>query len=505
MNCAPTKRQQGNTVNYRNSFRYSALVILLTCFAAANAAAPNVSGPITGGKQGKPFNAPEMDLAKHGYVVEEFFLDGTAGTYELVPGTEQASDGRWQLQRKKDSAPYRTRILVARPSDAKKFNGTVVVHWQNVTAGYELGSVAEGNEYLRGYAWVGVSAQKVGIDGFPGPDAAGLKQWDSERYGSLTHPGDDYSFDIFAQAGKAVGPKRAGKVDPMAKLPVKRLIAAGASQSAGRLRAYINGIHPLEHVFDAYIPYIDFARSMPFGPRPATPAAAPTSAALNSTAPILNRANTIIRTDLDVPVFVVNSETEAEGYVVSRQPNTDKFRFWEVPGSSHVNMLRANLGHPEKQLRPGLTMNDFESPNWLAYRPVYDAAIRHMHVWLTTKKVPPEAPLIEMASANPAKIARDAKGNALGGIRLPDFAVPSSEHRGNGTTKPGGYRLGFLYGFAREFTDEELRALYQDSADFMKKYDAALHDVVKKGYVLKEDAAGMRATANAWAKRLDRK
>jgi hypothetical protein len=479
--------------------------MLLLAFATLTAHSATITGPIAGGKQGKPFNAPEMNLAKYGYVVEEFFIDGTAGTYELVPGTEQGSDGRWQLRRKQETAPYRTRILVVRPSDAKKFNGTVVVHWQNVTAGYELGSVAEGNEYLRGYAWVGVSAQKVGIDGFPGPDAAGLKQWDAERYGSLTHPGDDYSFDIFAQAGKVVGPKRDGKVDPMAKLQVKRLIAAGASQSAGRLRSYINGIHSLDRIFDAYIPYIDFARSMPFGPRPAVAPAAPSATALNSTAPILNRANTIIRTDLDVPVFVVNSETEAEGYVVSRQPNTDKFRFWEVPGSSHVNMLRANLGHPEKQLRPGLTMNDFDSPNWLAYRPAYDAAIRHMHVWLTTKKAPPEAPLIEMASTNPAKIARDAKGNALGGIRLPDFAVPSSEHRGSGTTKPGGYRLGFLYGFAREFTDDELHALYKDSADFLKKYDVALDDVVKKGYVLQEDAPGMRSIAAEWAKKLDKK
>jgi hypothetical protein len=485
-------------MNHRNLFCYTALVLLLTCFATAYAASPNVSGPITGGKQGKPFNAPEIDLAKYGYVVEEFFLDGTAGTYELVPGTEQGSDGRWQLQRKKDTAPYRTRILVVRPIDAKKFNGTVVVHWQNVTAGYELGSVAEGNEYLRGYAWVGVSAQKVGIDGFPGPDAAGLKQWDAERYGSLNHPGDDYSFDIYAQAGRIVGPKREGKIDPMGKLPVKRLIAAGASQSAGRLRSYINGIHPLDLVFDAYIPYIDFARSMPFGPRPAAattaPTATPNAAALNSAAPILNRANTIVRTDLDVPVFVINSETESEGYVVSRQPNTDKFRFWEVPGSSHVYVSRT-----------GSKRNDLESPNWLTYRPAYDAAIRHMHVWLTTKKAPPEAPLIEMESLNPAKIKRDAKGNALGGIRLPDFAVASAEHRGNGTNKPGGYRLGFLYGYAREFTAEELAALYPNSAAFLKAYDVALADVVKKGYVLQEDAPGMRAVAADWAKKLDRK
>ncbi len=482
--------------------RYALLIVLLLSTLTGHAA--KVSGPITGGKQGKPFNAPDLDLTKHGYVAEEFFLDGTASTYELVPGTEQASDGRWQVQRMKDTAPYRTRILVVRPADAKKFNGTVIVHWQNVTAGYELGVVTEG-EYLRGYAWVGVSAQKIGIDGFTGPDAAGLKQWDSGRYGSLNHPGDDYSFDIFAQAGRAVGPKRDTKIDPMGKLAVKRLIAAGASQSAGRLRAYINGIHPLDHVFDSYIPYIDFARSMSFSARPATPAAAPNPTTLNSTAPILNRANTVIRTDLDVPVFVVNSETETEGYVVSRQPNTNKFRFWEVPGTSHVNVARAFLGHPEKELRPGLKMSDFDSPNWLAYRPVYDAAIRHMHVWLTTGKAPPEAPLIEVTGVSPAKIVRDSKGNALGGIRLPEFAVPSSEHRGGGTTKPGGYRLGFLYGFSREFSKDELASLYPSSAAFLKAYDTALADVVKKGFVLLDDAPAMRKTAAEWAQKLDRK
>jgi len=466
---------------------------LFICVGQGHAAA--VSGPVVGGKQGKAFNLPATDLAKHGYVVEEFFLDGTASAYELATGTTQGSDGRWQVRKRPGAEPFRTRILVVRPAAAQRFNGTVIVHWQNVTAGYELGSVAEGDEYLRGYAWVGVSAQKVGIDGFPGPQAAGLKQWDVDRYGSLAHPGDDYSFDIFAQAGRAVGPKRdVSKSDPLGGLPVKRVVAAGASQSAGRLRAYINGIHPLDRVFDGYVPYIDFARLMPFATPVAAPSTASNIASLNSAAPILNRAHTIVRTDLDVPVFVVNSETETEGYVVSRQPDTDKFRFWEVAGSSHVNVQRAHLDE----------RSDLESPNWLAYRPAYDAAIRHMHVWLTTQQPPPKAPLIEMESLDPAKIKRDAKGNALGGIRLPDFAVPSAEHRGTGVNKPGGYRLGFLYGFSREFTPDELRALYPDTKAFLVKYDAALADAVKKGYVLAEDAPVLRANAAQWATKLDR-
>jgi hypothetical protein len=488
---------------------FLSLATLLLCVANtydATAWGATVTGPITGGKQGKPFNAPEFDLTKYGYVAEEYFLDGTAGAFELKPGTTQTSDGRWQVQRRSGEQPYRTRIIVVRPVDANKFNGTVIVHWQNVTAGYELGTVTPG-EYLRGYAWVGASVQKVGIDGFPGPDAAGLRQWDPDRYGSLKHPGDDYSFDIYSQVGQLVGPKRnSSGIDPLGHLPVKRVIAAGASQSAGRLRAYINGVHPLQHIFDGYIPYIDFARVTSFTAQlTPPPVSTPSPTSLNSAAPILNRANTIVRTDLDVAVFVINSETEAEGYVVSRQPNTDKFRFWEVAGTSHVTVPRAIANNPEAELRPGLKISALESPNWLSYRPVYDAVIRHMQVWLTTGKAPPEAPLIQMASTNPAKIARDAKGNALGGIRLPEFAAASAEHRGGGTTKPGGYRLGFLYGFSREFTDAELTKLYPNSSAFMNVYDRASALDVRSGYLLKEDATEMRSIAAAWAKRLDHK
>jgi hypothetical protein len=475
------------------------LVSLFSMCAAIGQAAPNaapnikVSGPITGGTQGKPFNVPEYDLAKHGYVVEEFFFEGEASAYQLAAGTQQSADGKWQVARKKESVPYKSRILVVRPADARRFNGTVIVHWQNVTAGYEVGSVAANSEYLRGYAWVGVSAQKAGIDGFPGPQAAGMKVWDPQRYGSLNHPGDDYSYDIYTQAARIVGPARAqSPSDPMGKLPVQRLVAAGASQSAARIRAYINGIHPLERTFAGYIPYIDFGRPTAFE----TPAAAAGGSGA------LGRTGAQIRTDLDVPVFVVNSETEAEGYVGVRQPDTAKYRFWEVPGSSHVSIPRALIGKNDAEYRPGLKVGDLQSPNWLAYLPVYDAAVRHMHKWLTAGTQPPKAPLIEMTAEQPPKIKRDERGNALGGIRLADFAVPSAEHRGNGTTKPGGYRLGFLYGFSREFTAEELKALYPSSAAFLTAYDRALKATVDAGYVLPEDAAAMQQAATAWAQRL---
>ena len=169
---------------------------------AVSVNAGSVSGPVTGGERGAPFAA--VDVADHGYATAEYFLEGEATAYELVEGSH-SEDGQWNTRPGADKAAYRTRLLVVRPKDAAAFNGTVIVFWLNVTAGFELGSAS--SEALRGYAWVGVSAQKVGIDGFT-ENPAGLKAWDPMRYGSLVHPGDAYSYDIFTQAARAVGPER---------------------------------------------------------------------------------------------------------------------------------------------------------------------------------------------------------------------------------------------------------------------------------------------------------
>ena len=469
----------GQTINETTVKHF--LIVLLTIalvgpvLAADGTTLPEVTGPITGGQHGQPFSMPTVNLVDHGYVVEEFFLEGTASRYQLSDGAEHTPDGLWRTEREAEAVPYTTRILVVRPAESSGFNGTVVVHWQNVTAGYELGTVQDG-EYLRGFAWVGVSAQKIGVDGFPGPAAAGLKQWDGQRYGSLEHPGDAYSYDIFTQAARVVGKQRAGlAVDPMAGLPVERLVAAGASQSASRLRTYINGVHPLERVFDGYIPYIDFASVVPF--------AADKSGQRQ-------RKQARIRTDLGVPVFVVNSETETQAYLPARQPDSETYRFWEVAGTSHVSVVRGGSNNPE-----GL-----ENPNWMSYTPVYDAAVRHMHRWLKDGKSPPKMPWIEVGTDS--KIERDEVGNALGGIRLPDLVVPTAEHRGVGQRVSGGNRFAFLYGFARDFDEQELAKRYPNRQTYLERYDQALAASVDAGVLLAEDSGRLRTNAEQWAQRL---
>ncbi len=49
-----------------------------------------------------------------------------------------------------------------------------------------------------------LTTQEVGIEGLP-PMPQGLAAWDPQRYGTLTIPSDDYSYDIFTQGALAVG------------------------------------------------------------------------------------------------------------------------------------------------------------------------------------------------------------------------------------------------------------------------------------------------------------
>lgn len=170
--------------------------------ATAAAAGPTVTVP-PAGSHGFPFLAAAEDLGSYGYTESEYFFSGTATSY--AKSGLWTSDGRWNV-RASGTAAYKSRLLVRRPADPAKFNGTVVVEWLNVSGQIDLSPDYwfERDELLRqGYAWVGVSAQAVGVNGGAG-EIKGLKGWDPARYGSLVHPGDAFAYDIFSQAGRAL-------------------------------------------------------------------------------------------------------------------------------------------------------------------------------------------------------------------------------------------------------------------------------------------------------------
>jgi hypothetical protein len=425
---------------------------------------PRVTGPITG--EHAPWGAPAVDLAARGYRLDEFALEGTARAFHLL--TDPTPDGRWSVA-EYARAPYRTRLLVLRPERTANANGTVVVTWQNVSAGYESSAPTDGEIY-DGYTWVGVSAQEVGLYGFPtGMERMAsrrgrpLLEHDPERYGDLHHPGDQAAFDLFTQAGRALAADRPARdVDPLSGLDVARLVAAGGSQSAMRLATYLNAVHPTERIFDGFLLSVWEARA----PRPE-----------EGVLPMGVR--TALRTDIPTPVIVVNSEFESTH--LARVPCADAewLRIWEVAGTPHGN-ARSHLDEPDRRGRVA---------NRLRYAPVHDAALRALHRWLDEGVPAPHQPRIEMDLGPPLRIATDADGNARGGIRLPELAMPTATYQG---VAMGSGRLP-LFGAATRFRDEDLRARYPDRATYERGWHAAVDALVESGALRPEDAPAMHA------------
>lgn len=438
-----------------------------------------IQGPVTGGRHGWAFNRPLIDLTEKGYVEAEFFLTGEATTYALAPGAEFSRDGKWRAQ-PKGKVPFKTRFLVYRPGDPAKFNGTVVVCWNNVTAGYEL-FFGESPEVLEeGYAYVCATVQRIGVHGFEA-NPQGLAAWDPERYGDLSIPTDDASYDIFSQVARAVGPGRDRSVDPMGGLDVKKVIGLGASQSAGRLATYINAVHPLApeqggHAFDGYMLQIYFGSGTPLeaSDRPISAAAANIR---------LPRGDVLIRGDLDVPAMIVNTELEAISCQSARQPDTERFRTWEAAGLTHVS-FQAQLTRNEKFLRDFGTAPPEPSQqiNRIYLQPLYDAALHHLNRWANGGAPPPSQPLIDFDADG--EVIRDKYGLATGGIRLPQVAAPVAVNSSAPVADDFAARL---RGTNRPFDAATLASLYGDEADYLAKFSQAAAAAVSAGVMLPRD------------------
>ena len=109
-------------------------------------------------------------------------------------------------------ADYTTRIVVLTPTDDAAFNGTVIVEWLNVSGGIDAPAVwfmAHREIAREGYAYVAVSAQRVGVEGGVKPRRRRhvAQGPGAERYSRLSHPGDAFAYDIYL-AGRPVRPGR---------------------------------------------------------------------------------------------------------------------------------------------------------------------------------------------------------------------------------------------------------------------------------------------------------
>ncbi|HYA68901.1 MAG TPA: alpha/beta hydrolase domain-containing protein [Acidimicrobiales bacterium] len=434
--------------------------------------AAELSGPITVGRLLAPASPVAVDLEGAGYVEEEFVASGISTSFRAPLGL--GADGRWSVV-PDERAEYRTRLVVRRPATEPGFNGTVVVEWLNVSGGIEACPDWSyvGEEIVRqGYGYVAVSAQALGVDGgaglvdtgFPG---SGLRHRSPERYGALHHPGDRFSFDLYGQVAAALLDGHGGGA--LGPLRPEIVLGVGESQSAMFLTSYVNALSRVHGVFDGF-----FVHSRGGG------AASLTGVPTGDDAPRVVH----IRDDLEVPVFVFETETdlgERLGYGRARQPDTDRFRAWEVAGTAHGDaFLVGSMAHLlgcEGRINDG------------PHHVVAMAALRALRRWVVDGTPPPEAAPLLLASQDPPVLSRDALGNARGGVRTPDVDAPLATL--SGEAPPGASVVCSLFGQTTPFDRATVVRLYGDEAGYVAAYERALETAVAGGFVLPEDGDGL--------------
>jgi hypothetical protein len=479
--------------------RRSLVVGIAALAVALTASRAHAEGPTVTPVPGVPLlRLSAFDLAPFGYSTEEFFISGTATSYK-VDGTPTA-DGKWSAV-PAGTAPYSTRIVVVRPTDPRQFNGTVIVEWLNVTAGNDAApdwNTAHREILRSGYAYVGVSAQSVGIEGAARQGGmsfgTALKQQNPERYGSLNHPGDRYSFDIYSQAGRVVRANATTRI--LGSLMPKRVLATGESQSAVFMTTYINAIDPVVKVYDGFLVHSRFGSS-------ASLEAGGMGAGPNGPQFVK------FRPDLRVPVIAVETETDMvtgniPGYHGARTADYDKLRVWEVPGTAHGDNYSFTVGAMDSGTLPieklaalWAPLTDLPVPGGKLAKAVNNAPQHHYVVqaalvgldhWVGTGKAPAKAEPMKLkfgVDDAPPTFVTDANGLTEGGVRTPWVDAPTARLSGVGNS---GNALAFLVGSCEPFDTETLDRLYPGGKrQYLKKFETSLDSAIKSGFILAAD------------------
>jgi hypothetical protein len=427
------------------------------------------------------FGASPEDLGLAGYVEQEYYVSGVANRYAFHDPLRNAAlvDG---------GHPYKTRIVVRRPVNPARFNGTVVVEWYNVTLGQDIDfNWAASRDHLmrNGYAYVSVSAQRVGVER--------LKTWSPARYGDLAvdapettppdplNTGDVLSWDIYSQTIKAL--REPGSVNALPAMKVRRVIATGESQAGRRLTTYYNGIDPLHRLVDGMVFYDPGYTD-------------------------INGRSTwhLLRTDNPTKLVSVGAEVWSDGRAVV--PDGPTTRRWEVAGTSHLSswdmqyvdaMTKRDKALRRRDGSPAATIADLipgckHYPLWSAVpmHKVLNAAYEQVNRWAAGGS-PASAGRPLERDANGMQLRHDANGRTFGGIQLAEFAHPTAFNLGYLNPGPGFCRNG---GHHRFYSPAELKAMYPDPKAFVRNVLETTQANVAAGYILGFDAAETIKTAN---------
>ncbi len=441
------------------------------------------------------------DLAKIGYVEEEYLLSGTANVYDWPnPGPAVVRTA---------GAPYTTRLIIRRPANRAKFSGQVAVEMQNPSNLFDLnlGWTISHKEFARnGDVWVGITAKPVSV--------VAVQKFNPTRYAALSWtnplPLDDprncatvprdsdratengLVWDMFSQTGAWLRSRDRSNpllygVSDSAPHPVQHLYAWGYSQTGGYLYTYVNAIHPLDvkangkPIFDAYL---------------IATASAP--AAINQcAAPIPAGDPRRQIKDVGVPVVRVMTLSDYLGSISARLPDSDtppnQMRNYELAGSAHATPDELNFAAApadiEKAGRDVPPMSCNEGPrSRFPNGPAFNAIWHNLDLWVR-KGIP--APRVDQIKVDDGKPVLDAEGNVTGGVRSPYIDVPVSTWFGNST----GASFCRIAGHEVPLAPARIKELYPTHEAYVKEVEADVAKLVAERELIREDGEEMIAEA----------
>jgi len=400
--------------------------------SAIATASPEVTGP------GKFFETlmelkPGDDLAHFGYVTKEYFVSGSA-----------------------NGEPYKTRIVIRRPADNGRFSGLVVAESMHPSGNPWMFHFTHTYSMTEGH--IGLEILTSATQGFT--------EFNGERYKGLS-TANGQAGEIIAQVGALLKSRRAD--NPLAGLPIRKMVLAGSSASAAVVVNYLP-THMVQRLADMSPIYDGFM---------------PTS----------NGANLRM---IDVPMIQVPTMREVfQGNGPTRQDGDapgNQFRIFEFAGMAHIDSRDAVAYYPDPCKLP---ISRFPLAAYMS------VALNHLWHWVDKGAVPPHADRYYVdfnTDGDGSLLALDESGNVKGGIRNPYVDVPTAKFGvpNSGAEPPiknphpfiaarGEAAQNQLCGLANyqiNFNEAQLKKLYKDRKTYQARVQQRYDELVKDGWAL---------------------
>jgi hypothetical protein len=459
------------------------------------------------------------------YVLWQGRLHGDLSPQEAIPGIDKAA------RNDRGRVAYSAKIVLIMPEANGAGNGALLVDVPNRGRAYAealynsprdapfvSGTLEQGTGFLQDH---GFSIAEVYWELGHDADLPSFADADGK-----TRYVEGVGFAIVRDAAEFLAHAPAdtmGTPNPL-KGAINRTLASGKSQDGRFLKTFLlNGFNTAgnRRVFDGMHVFVSAAGLLPIlqtgtGPESSgdgSPTFAnPDFPGVNDGPLTIGEIVAKVETRGEVPpkMLLVNSTTDYYSLRASLgrtgasgtadQPLPANVRMYDIAGGSHVIVPNA----PTCTLPPGR----------LDWAPLSRALLLRLDAWVALNAEPPASVLTPLEPADgeppalraPAKLSsaviqvpkRDADGNAIGGVRLPDIAVPIGTN--GGQNQPPTFTcslVGTFSAFAatkaqREGTGDarpSIEERYRSRDDYVNRVRLAAQDLVARGFLLAEDAA----------------